>query len=147
MAIKGDFVFKKWTKTGEETHTFIVPEGLGENDKFYDKMGQEVTDTQDIGEWQDDPEKSYMNHILVIKACSLHQERLTPDKKIWRLHILYNIYANEEERANASRVIAMGDVSHWEEIDFNEVEKADNLTAFAYDYIKNEDFVRNIQNI
>ena len=40
---------------------------------------------------QDDPEKSYMNHILVIKACSLHQERLSPDKKIWRLGAKFRI--------------------------------------------------------
>ena len=43
MAIKGDFIFKKYIETGTEEVTTIVPEDIPETDPRYDDRGKEIT--------------------------------------------------------------------------------------------------------
>ena len=146
MAIKGDFIFKKWVQTGTEEVTTIVPEDISEDDPNYDKRGEEITFEKPIGEMQDDPDNTYINHILAINSCGLHSERPTPDNKIWNVAIIYAIYETEEDRANARNVVKWGDLTRFDGIDFEDVEN-NGIYEYCYNYLKNEDWITNAEDI
>ena len=146
MALKGDFIFKKWVKTGTEDNTFTVPEDVLETDPNYENRGKEITVTKDIGEVQDDPDNTYINHVLAINSCGLHSERPQPDNKIWNIAIIYAIYENEEDRLNSRNIIKYGDLTKWDGIDFNEA-KDKGIFEYCYDYLKKEDWVTNTEDI
>lgn len=146
MALKGDFIFKKWVKTGTEENTFVIPEDLPETDPQYENRGKEITVTKDIGEVIDDPDNTYINHVLAINSCGLHSERPQPDNKIWNVAIIYAIYENEEDRLNSRNIVKWGDLTRWDGIDFNEVENA-GIFEYCYNYLKKEPWIHNAENI
>jgi len=146
MAIKGDFIFKKYVETGIEEITTIVPEDISEDDPNYDNRGQEITYERPIGEVIDDPDETYIDHILAINSCGLHSERPQPDNKIFNIAIIYAIYENEEDRLMGRNVVKGGTITRWDGIDFNEVENV-GIYEYCYDYLKKEQWVYNAKNI
>ncbi|MAC40477.1 MAG: hypothetical protein CMJ05_01630 [Pelagibacterales bacterium] len=147
MAIKGDFIFKKYIETGTEEVTTIVPEDIPETDPRYDDRGKEVTFQKPTGEVVDDPDETYINHVLAINSCGLHAERPQVDNKIWNVAIIYAIYENEEDRLHGRNIVKYGDLSRWDGIDFNDVESSPNIYEFCYNYLKQEDWVTNATDI
>jgi len=146
MALKGDFIFFKYVETGTEEVTTIVPEDIPEDDPNYENRGQEITYTRPIGEVVDDPDETYMDHVLAINSCGLHSERPQPDNKIWNIAIIYAIYENEEDRLMGRNVVKGGIITRWDGIDFSEVENS-GVYEFCYNYLKKEDWVRNSTDI
>ena len=147
MALKGDFIFKKWVKTGTEDVTFVVPEDISEDDPHYENRGKEITITKDVGEVQNDPDDTFVDHVLAINSCGLHSERPQPNNKIWNVAIIYAIYKNEEDRLNSRGVLKAGTITRWHGVDFEEVQKATNIYEFCYDYLKKEEWVNKAENI
>ena len=120
MALKGDFIFKKWVKTGEEEYTVTVPEDVLETDPNYENRGKEVTMTREIGEWQDDPDETYLDHILAINSCGVHSERNRPDNKLWHVAMIIALYENEDDRNYAKKVVKTINWQKWHPLDFND---------------------------
>ena len=146
MAIKGDFIFKKYVETGTEEVTTIVPEDIPETDPNYENRGQEITYTRPVGELQDDPDNTFIDHILAINSCGLHSERPEPDNKIFNVAIIYAIYENAEDRLMGRNIVKGGTITKWDGIDFNEVENA-GIYEYCYNYLKNEEWVTNVKDI
>lgn len=148
MALRGDFIFKKWVVTGQEEYTVLVPEDVLESDPNYDKRGQEITLTKDVGEWQDDPEETYLDHILAINSCGIHSERNRPDNKRWSVAMILALYENEDHRNNATLVAKSINYQNFESIDFKDVQQATDVYEFCYNYLKeNADWIRNVEDI
>ena len=144
MALKGKFVFKHWVKTGTQEVSFMVDE----SDPHYENRGKEVTVTRDKGEWQDNPDQTYENHVLAIQSCGIHSERPRSDHKIWNVAVIFAIYQSEEDRANNKPPVYQGDFTDWSGFDFEDLKAAGDVYEFCYNYMKtNKDFIRESQDI
>ena len=115
-------------------------------DPNYDNRGEEITFERPIGEVIDDPDETYIDHVLAINSCGLHSERPQPDNKIFNIAIIYAIYENEEDRLMGRNVVKGGTITRWNGIDFNEVENV-GIYEYCYDYLKKEQWVYNAKNI
>ena len=148
MAIQGDFIFKKYVKTGEEEYTVTVPEDVPETDPNYEHRGQEITLTKDVGEWVDDPDETYIDHILAINSCGIHSERNRPDNKRWSVAMILAIYENGDDRNYARKVVKSINYQNFESIDFEEVQQSADVYEYCYNYLKNNaDFIRTVKDI
>ncbi len=146
MALKGNFVFPKWIETGQEEIEVEIPNDLEEGHVDYDKRGQTVTKTNAIGHYEDDPDETYNNHILAINSCGVHSERYA-DKKLWHVAIIWAIYPTEEDRRLAQNIVKGGQMSRYEPLDINEINSASSVYEFCYNYLKNEEWIKETTDI
>lgn len=148
MALKGKFVYQHWVKTGTQEVSFMIPDDINETDPNYENRGKEITVTRDKGEWKDNPDQTFEDHVLVIQSCGIHNERPRSDHKIWNVAVIYAIYKSDDDRKNGKAPVFQADFTDWSGFNFNDLKEAGDVYEFCYNYMKaNKDFVRESQDI
>ena len=148
MALKGKFVYQHWVKTGTQEVSFMVPDDIDETDPNYENRGKEITVTRDKGEWKDNPDQTFEDHVLVIQSCGIHNERPRSDHKIWNVAVIYAIYKSDDDRKNGKAPVFQADFTDWSGFDFEDLKASGDVYEFCYNYMKaNKDFVRESQDI
>lgn len=148
MALKGKFVYQHWVKTGTQEVSFMIPDDINETDPNYENRGKEITVTRDKGEWKDNPDQTFEDHVLVIQSCGIHNERPRSDHKIWNVAVIYAIYKSDDDRKNGKPPVFQADFTDWSGFNFNDLKNAGDVYEFCYNYMKaNKDFVRESQDI
>ena len=104
--------------------------------------------TREIGEWQDDPDETYLDHILAINSCGVHSERNRPDNKLWHVAMIIALYENEDDRNYAKKVVKTINWQKWHPLDFNDIQASTDVYEFCYNHLKEKaDFIREVEDI